>query len=163
MYVILLGDFFDLIFQSEPSPLFQVSFDVSRLLPQLVPTQVRLNLMHRDINIFGHRVFLSEKLLYKLIFLLFLFMSLLLHLDCIHILLFPLFLFSLLSDAWGLLRYSILASDPEIQVMRVSRGNESVVTGGEGRQRGVARMLQDEIGVSHGKVVIRGFTCGWGN
>jgi hypothetical protein len=120
--------------------------------------------MHCYVYIFSHRVFLSKKLLNKLILLLFLLVSLLLHPHSIHILFFPLLHFSLLSVTRGFLRDSILAGHPEVEVVRVTRGNEGVRVSERG-QGGVAGMLEDEVGVGQGEVVIIScvFTGGWGD
>jgi hypothetical protein len=120
--------------------------------------------MHGYVYIFSHRVFLSKKLLNKLILLLFLLVSLLLHPHRIHILFFPLLHFSLLSVTRGLLRDSILAGYPEVEVVRVTRGNEGVRVGERG-QGGVAGMLEDEVGVGQCEIVIISciFTGGWGD
>jgi hypothetical protein len=118
--------------------------------------------MHCYVYIFGHRVFLSKKLLHKLILLLFLLVSLLLYPHRIHILFFPLLHFSLLSVTRGFLRDSVLAGYPEVEVEWVARGNKGVGVGERG-QGGVAGMLEDEVGVGQCEIVSCVFTGGWGD
>jgi hypothetical protein len=121
--------------------------------------------MHGYVYIFGHRVFLSKKLLHKLILLLFLLVSLLLHPHRIHILFFPLLHFSLLSVTRGFLRDSVLAGYPEVEVVWVTRGDEGVRVSERG-QGGVAGVLEDEVGVGQCEIVVIiscVFTGGWGD
>jgi hypothetical protein len=65
---------------------------------------------------------------------------------------------------WGFLRDSVLAGHPEVEVVRVARGDEGVRVSERG-QGGVAGMLEDEVGVGQCEIVIIScvFTGGWGD